>query len=223
VSGFFEPPPPPPEPEPRHEQPVWIGPPRGTLPGVVALELLLARSEKAAVYISRLGGYPTGFEFDVVSLTAPGIDEELDPMMFGPHRHRRHGAAAPGELPPEMLRIGIEFSDGSRVTNVAGFPHRPDEAPAGPVMIAHGGGGGGGEWRQSQWVWPLPPAGRLSFVCEWPAVGIELTRAEIEGQLILDAAARAQTIFTRPPGSGGASSMVRRVAVTKPPPQSYAG
>jgi hypothetical protein len=45
------------------------------------------------------------------------------------------------------------------------------------------------------WVWPLPPAGRLALVCEWPAAGILLTRHEIDAQLILDAASRAQRLF----------------------------
>jgi len=36
-------------------------------------------------------------------------------------------------------------------------------------------------------------------VCEWPAASIPLTRHEIEAQVVLDAAARAQEIF--PPGT----------------------
>jgi hypothetical protein len=65
----------------------------------------------------------------------------------------------------------------------------------GPVLHPRGGGGGGGQWHQDQWVWPLPPPGSLAFVCEWPAVGIEITRTEVDAQAILDASARAQVIF----------------------------
>ena len=43
---------------------------------------------------------------------------------------------------------------------------------------------------------PLPPAGKLAFVCEWPAAGIPLTRHEIDAQIILDAASHAQQLFT---------------------------
>ena len=37
--------------------------------------------------------------------------------------------------------------------------------------------------------WPL--AGPLEFVCEWPTFGIAETRADIDAQLILDAAQRS--------------------------------
>ena len=45
-------------------------------------------------------------------------------------------------------------------------------------------------------MWPLPPAGHLAFVCEWPAAEIPLTRQEIDAQLVLDAASHAQALFT---------------------------
>lgn len=112
MSDFFEPPPPVPEP-PRYRQPPWVGPPRGTLPGVVALELLLGQTDKVAVYIRRLAAYPSGFEFDITTITAPGDDEAdlLDPMMFGP----RHRGSRPGsDLTSDMLRIGVQFPTAAR-------------------------------------------------------------------------------------------------------------
>jgi hypothetical protein len=36
----------------------------------------------------------------------------------------------------------------------------------------------------------------LEIVCEWPALEIPLTRSALDAQLILDAAARAQVIFS---------------------------
>ena len=59
-------------------------------------------------------------------------------------------------------------------------------------MHAQGGGGRAGNWRQFLWAWPLPPPGLLTFICEWPAVQISVTRRPIDAQEILDAAARAQ-------------------------------
>ena len=216
MSSFFEPPPPPPEPEPPPELPDWFGPPQGTLPGVVALELVLARSEIAAVCITRLAAYPNGFEFDVVTLTAPGQEYELDPMLFGPHRHHRRQRRDEG-IAGEILRLGVEFADGSKATNLQGRAG-PDEQPEGPLLMDRGGGGGGGEWRQSEWVWPLPPPGRLSFVCEWPAAGIELTREEIDAQIVLDAAERARAIFggPRPDRPGGRWSSFGALAFSRP-------
>ena len=43
----------------------------------------------------------------------------------------------------------------------------------------------------SWWTWPLPPAGPLELVCEWPAFGIAESRAVIDAQIILGAAARS--------------------------------
>jgi len=207
---FFEPPPAPAEPPPRPAHPPWFGPPAGILPGVVALELVLARSERAAVCVSRIGAYPTGFE--IALLTMAGEDDEaLDPGLFGMRRHRmRRRAQAGGSLPDDTLRFGVQFSDGRKATSTAGMgpPHR--EEPTGPVLSPSGGGGGGGNWRANLWVWPLPPAGALALVCEWPAAGIALTRHDVDAALILEAAARAQLVFEG--ASGGASGASVTVA-----------
>jgi hypothetical protein len=45
------------------------------------------------------------------------------------------------------------------------------------------------------WVWPLPPAGPLEFICQWPVYGIGETRIGINGQLILDAARRSVQLW----------------------------
>jgi hypothetical protein len=187
--------------------PPWFGPPQGTLPGVVALERIVAHNAKVAVCISSIAAYPTGFEFEFLTMTTGG-NPAADPMMF--HHHRQQQGAGSG-IPPELLRLGVQFADGSKATNIRGFV---DEAspPAGPVMHPCGGGGGGGSWRQTQWVWPLPPPGVVAFVCEWPAMGVALTRSEVDAQTILDAAARAQVIFSdedlpEPPDEGGPAPM----------------
>jgi hypothetical protein len=193
VNEFFEPPPRPAAPEPlRYRMPPWLGAPRGTLPGVVAFERILAQTDKVAVCVTRLAAYPTGFELDFVTMTADDQDD-LDPLSVH-HHHGMHRGGA-DEIPPEMLRLGVQFADGSKATNTGGF-HHDRNPPAGPVMHAGGGGGGGGSWRQTQWVWPLPPPGPVGLVCEWPAMNIPLTRSELDAQTILDAAARAQVVFS---------------------------
>jgi hypothetical protein len=45
------------------------------------------------------------------------------------------------------------------------------------------------------WVWPLPPPGPFTFVCEWPARGIAESRAQIDAGSILEAAGRAVTFW----------------------------
>lgn len=216
MSDFFEQPPPPPIPEPEPEpEPAWLAAPRHTLPGVVALEMILARSERAAVAITRLGAYPTGFELDLLVLVnRRGEERELDPMLFGHHlRHRRRGRDA-GVPVDDQLRFGVQFADGSKATNLDPWDFARDE-PAPPVLRTGGGGGGGDHWRQDIWIWPLPPPGQLSFVCEWPAAGIELTRVDIEGQLVLEAAARSIKIFDESAGGGGSNSVTSRGVVSQ--------
>jgi hypothetical protein len=193
---FFGPQPQPPPEPPRREQPEWFGPPSGTLPGVVALELVLARSALAAVCVTRISAYPAGFAFELLTLSDADSSEDLDPHLMG-FRHRR----ARAEGSDTQLRLGVQFSDGAKATSVGprpGFAGR-DEKPAAPVLHPQGGGGAPGGWRLGYWVWPLPPAGPLAFVCEWPAASIPLTRHDIDAQLVLDASARAQEIF--PPGT----------------------
>jgi hypothetical protein len=187
--------------------PPWMGPPIGAVPGIVALELPLARTDRFAVFVTRLAAYPEGFGFDLLALAAPDQDEDEmpDPMLFGPARHHLHRRG--GAMPDDLLRIGVQFSDGGKATNMGGFPHPSpdfDTPPPGPVMHCGGGGGGGRRWHQSEWVWPLPPPGPLVFVCQWPAAEIPLTRREIDAQVILDAAARAEVVFPEgDPPSGG--------------------
>ena len=207
MSDFFEPPPMPAAPAPqRYRTPPWLGAPPGTLPGIVAFERVLARTEKVAVCIAGLAVYPAGFEFDLLTLTADDQDD-LDPLLF--RHHHLHRAAA-DSIPPELLRLGVQFADGSKATNTAGFDPEP-KPPAGPVLRACGGGGGGGSWHQTHWVWPLPPPGPVVLVCEWPAMDIPLSRTELDAQTILDAATRAQVIFSdehlpEPPDEGDGPS-----------------
>jgi hypothetical protein len=113
--SFFEPPPLPPEPPPaeRWEPLAWEGPPEDVLGGVVALELLLARSQMAAVTISSAAAYRTGLEFTV------GLrlrEDRQDRVWMGPPwEHRRSQS---GELPDDLFRVGVQFEDGSKATTL---------------------------------------------------------------------------------------------------------
>ena len=188
---FFDRPAPLPEPEPAPAPP-WTGPPHGMLPGAVPLELVLASNERAAVYIGRASVYSTGLELEVrVLVRGHDLDPSLDGVYHRPGR---------GSTYEEMLRFGIEFSDGRKATNVGGSWPGTEE-PQDPVLWGMGGGGGGGRWRQDFWVWPLPPTGPVGFVCEWPAAGLALTRQEVDAKTFLHAAARARSVFPDEPTS----------------------
>lgn len=64
-----------------------------------------------------------------------------------------------------------------------------------PSACVQRAGGGGQRYSQSFWLWPLPPGGPFSFVCEWPALDIGLTRVEVDSALFREAAARTRTLW----------------------------
>src|SRR5205085_5515 len=196
--SFFEAPPPRPErkPRPRYRTPHGWHPPEAVLPGIVPVELIIGRTDDAAVAVRRISAYETGFELDLVTLTRVELD--LDPFDLG-YRRRRDNP-----LDPDLLRFGVEFADGRKATNVdVESPY--DESSEGRLVLHHhgGGGGGGGDWETGYWVSDLPPEGPLAFVVEWPGVGLGLSRKEIDSQIVRDAAARSQVVWElpeRPPG-----------------------
>jgi hypothetical protein len=189
------------------------------LPGVVGMEMLLTRNARAAVFLGSLAAYPTGLEFEVRVLTAG--DEWLDPSLNGVYLRR--GGPREGNY-EQMLRFGVAFSDGRKATNVGGPGPREGE-PESPTLWGRGGGGGGSQWRQDFWLWPLPPPGPLGFVCEWPAAGLPVSRADIDAQVVIDAAARAQVVFPGQPSdqpeiSWSTTTVVSFQSADQPPPSS---
>ena len=163
-----------------------MGPPYGVLPGAVALEVVMAQNEQAAVYLGRCAAYPAGLDFELHVIAAASAGD-LDPSLNG--IYQRPGGGSTYE---EMLRFGVAFADGRKGSNLGGFT-RSGEEPEGPVLW--GMGGGGGRWHQGFWMWPLPPIGPLFFVCEWPAAGISLTRVEVDSERLRDAAGRSRELF----------------------------
>jgi len=205
MSPFFEPPPPPPELPGRP----WTGrPPDTVLSRTVALNLVLARSDKAALWIPSLTAHPEGFEFGI-AIRHRLEEGEFVHDVFGAHpRHRR---PRPGEgLDPSTLRFGIQFADGGKSTTVDEWrPSEPGESrkpSEGPRLMPTSGGGGDGRWEQGFRVSPLPPEGPLAFVCEWPVAGIPETRSEIDSALVRDAAAEAVPLWPDDDDEGGRSS-----------------
>lgn len=220
--SFFEPPPsPPPSPPELPPRRSWHGPPDNAVGRTVALNLVLGRSDKAALWIASATVYPEGFEFDV-ELRHRLDDGEVEHPFFM-HHPRRRRQQTEGQLDPDLVRFGIEFADGRKATNLGSrppfpLPGDPDTPPEGPVLSpSRGGGGGGGRWHHGFWAWPLPPEGPLTFVCEWPAANIAEARSEIDSALIRDAAAEVVELWPereQAPGAVGGGSqytMLQRV------------
>lgn len=204
--AFFEPPPPPPEAPPRPPRRPWHGPPDNVVGRTVALNLLLGRSDKATLWIASATVYSEGFEFDVE--LRHRLDEGEVEHPFFMHHPRRRRQQTEGPLDPDLVRFGMEFSDGRKATNLGSqlplpLPGDPDTPPVGPVLSpSRGGGGGGGRWHHGFWAWPLPPEGPLAFVCEWPIADIPETRSEVDSALIRDAAAEVVELWPEQKASG---------------------
>jgi hypothetical protein len=189
---FFEPPPPPEEPEEEHEPPrkPWHGPPENMLGATVALDLVLAVGDEIGLTIPYLSVYPDGISFGLL-LSGRRFDSisELDDewMPFG--RRERESD------PAERLRFGVQYADGSKATNVRTPTFAGDDPPPAPSLWPVGGGGGGHDYRHRFWLWPLPPRGPLTFVLEWRAAGVALTRHTVDSGPIVAAAERAVTLW----------------------------
>jgi hypothetical protein len=196
--SFFEPPrplsPQPPEPP----QPPWIGPAENVLGAGVGLALVLARTDDVGVGLSGIVAEPNGVAF------------ELDfRRRFGAFPDTEWGKPFPPAYPGESrderdFRFGVQFSDGRKATDLRESPSPDpldlsDPATRSPRLTPRGGGGGGRHAaQQGYWLWPLPPPGPLAFVCEWRAVGIPLTRVEVDAAPIITAASRATVLWTLP-------------------------
>lgn len=192
IVGFFDrlPPSPPREPRPRSLRLPWLRPPTVS-PGVVADTIVLAHTAEAAVIISGILGYPNGFAFTVNAVLR---DDDGFERILGPGMHFPWGRV--DEMPPaEFLRLGVVFCGGQTATNLGPPTFLSRSEPAGPVLMPDGGGGGGHNYDMRYWMWPLPPPGQVTFVCQWPAVGIPESHGHIAAEVILQAAARAVILW----------------------------
>lgn len=139
-----------------------------------------------AVAVTGLLAYSNGFEFFVTRLLRP--DDPGSPGGGGP---RPPNPGMP-RISRESFKIGVEFAGGGQAFT-GGFvemryedePDRPFLYPGGTVTKGHREDG---RW----WAWPLPPPGRLDFICQ---MGEAETRVGMEAQLILDASQRSVQVW----------------------------
>ena len=175
--------------------PAWRAAPDDLLPGVVPLELVIGRSDNTAVTLTGLRAFPTGLEMRLKVLVRGRIGRrDLHSEVFdGPFERR--------DRPASGFRWGFELADGRRATNVDPFedlyPENPAEGwvPSRPVLNGGGGGGSRHSVERDQWLWPLPPPGRLRVVCQWPDQGIELTTTDLDAEPFIEAAGRAVPLW----------------------------
>ena len=182
-----------PLPPPWFEQPVppeWLGPPANELGVPVGSRVLLAKTPSVAVALMDIAAFSTGIEFRLHIRGRPP-DGCVDPR----------GVWREGGVPPDdVLRLGLVFSDGRRVTNGGDFPCTAEPEP--PLLIECGGGGDLSSWSSGYWLWPLPPPGVIGIVLEWRAEAIEPTRIGLDAAPLLEAAAQSEKLWPDGPDDG---------------------
>src|SRR6266536_936037 len=111
------------------------------LPGVAPVALLLARTDDTVVGLTDVRGYPNGFVF-LLRLRWALVADRYEQL---PWPFPDWGSPDPldGDLfPEELLRFGVQFADGRRVTNMDRYPFVPEDLPADQPVLVEGGGVG---------------------------------------------------------------------------------
>jgi hypothetical protein len=161
-----------------------MGPPHDELGVLVPVRLVLVRTEALALIVDQVVAYTTGFAFRLSGRAR--VDDERVARSFGMLLGQPEGDM-------DRLLLGVELADGRKATNL---DRRPIEgAEPGAVLMGGAGSAGGGRFESAYWVWPLPPDGPLSFVCQWGAEGVELTRVSIDGSAISAAGGSSELLW----------------------------
>jgi hypothetical protein len=91
-------------------------------------------------------------------------------------------------VPVGTLQSDPAGSSAVAITGYADEPDRPFVYPGGSITRPNRMDG---HW----WVWPLPPPGRLDFICRLGEAGTWLS---VEARLILDTSHRSTRAWPRP-------------------------
>lgn len=178
----------------------WHARPPAVLGQVVAGQLLLARSDRAAVVLTSVLAYPTGFEFDVSAILREQRPAGVDAFADGAAVPRPRSVVESGDGP----ELTVRFADGTTLSSArpGPSPEHPgdgdgdgDGVPAGPVLVPVAASTDDRRHDARFWVWSLPPDGPVVVECGWPAQEISYGRVEISGTLIRQAAAGAVELW----------------------------
>ena len=189
---------------------VWLSAEDRTVEGVVAVQLVLAETERAAVILTDLGASPHGLSFTRVALVRSSADSASGSSRWPQHM----------EVPKEGLRFGVGLADGTKV--VADDFGWAEDGPGDDrayTLLSRGGSGGACREDDRFRLAPLPE-GDLRFACAWPELGVDESFAVLDGQLVAEAAAKSRLLWPDdPPGSGSGThgGWTSGVLVRRPP------
>ncbi|WP_261163877.1 hypothetical protein [Microbacterium sp. Marseille-Q6965] len=183
--------------ETESSQPRWWQAPEDELPALLGISELLAATDHAAIALVGIAVHREGIELRVERrLRRNGLPRnEWNELCAVFMEHMSFGG--PVDL-AGRLRFGVLLADGSKVTDASpSFEGRdPMIEPAGYILSRweQGGGGGGSTYSSADrlWLWPLPPAGPIELVMQWPALGIDETHLGIDVSKVAELATLAR-------------------------------
>jgi hypothetical protein len=174
--------------------------PENELPAGVGLTVVLGRTDDAAVGITQVEAFSTGFRFTLAVRLRRARPEFVHGRLFMLlSSHVPPGVEVPLE---ERLLLGLEYANGQRASTLQDSRMRgPGALAADPELVFVQNGGGGGELSldQSYWVSPLPPEGPMTFVLAWPAFGMPESRTDLDSAAIRAAAERSHVLWPPQP------------------------
>src|SRR5215470_14446456 len=186
----------PPTPEQMEQWRRRMFPPENEFPASVGLSALLGRTDDAAVGITLIEAFSTGFRFTLAVRLRQALPELARGglfMLIGSEVH-------PGiEIPlPERLLLGIEYPDGRRASALQHMPMPGPGAVADGeqlVLVHQSGSGDEQSVDRTYWAAPLPDDGPVAFVLAWPGFGMPESRTVLDGAAIRAAAARSRILW----------------------------
>jgi hypothetical protein len=165
--------------------------PHDELPAGILAEPIICQSAEAVVQMRDIRAYSAGWDFNLLVKTRrpQTILEDLNENL-GESR----------SLPDEALRFRVVFADGREADNVEGAYARKDLSGRPPVLLETDEASiGDSEATYHFLTAPLPPPGALHVECEWPAMGIRMTRSKLPASQLLDAAAHSKKLWKNAP------------------------
>lgn len=184
----------------RPEPEQWqrrFSPPENELPAGVDMTVLLGRSDEAAVGLTSVEAFSTGFRFRL----AVRVRRLRPQLAFGGLHMLVNSPEQFGEAVAlaDRLLLGIDYPDGQRTSNLRDTRMRGPDAGDRLMLIHQEGGGQHLSADMTYWVTPLPPEGPVAVVMAWPGFGIPETRTVLDGAAIRQASSRIHTLWPPQP------------------------
>jgi hypothetical protein len=151
----------------------------------VGVRAILVRTDEIVIAVVGVSAFPTGVKFNVLGMRRPASPPP-NWRPFDDPWSSRHGE--------DGFQLRAEFADG-RASAYREYAPEPGTVPSSPVILPSSGSSEFDRWNFSYWLWPLPPEGDLTFVCEWQAMGIPESRASIDATLIRKCAQEAIDVW----------------------------